>query len=106
MAERWQSRPMRTSMRATVDASRVAACGWFTTVLGPGSDVPFIGLKAWRGPGRFGHLKPISLPNVSCFGFYQFERGNDGTCDGNAQEIFDFNPRLCLHGPRKTACDR
>ena len=39
-------------MRATVDASRVAACGWFTTVLGPGSDVPFIGLKAWRGPGK------------------------------------------------------
>ena len=25
-------------MRATVDAIRVAACGWFTTVLGPGSD--------------------------------------------------------------------
>jgi hypothetical protein len=36
---------------------------------------------------------------------FQVERGNDGTCDGNAQEIFDFNPRLCLHGPRKTACD-
>ena len=35
----------------------------------------------------------------------QFERGNDGTCDGNAQEVFDFNPRLCLHGPRKTTCD-
>ena len=52
MAERWQSRPMRTSMRATDDASRVAACGWFTTVLGPGSDAPFIGLKAWRGPGK------------------------------------------------------
>ena len=26
-------------LRATVDAIRVAACGWFTTVLGPGSDV-------------------------------------------------------------------
>jgi len=25
-------------LRATVDAIRVAACGWFTTVLGPGSD--------------------------------------------------------------------
>ena len=25
-------------MRATVDAIRVAACGWFTTVFGPGSD--------------------------------------------------------------------
>ncbi len=25
-------------MRAAVDALRVAACGWFTTVLGPGSD--------------------------------------------------------------------
>src|SRR5438309_11767602 len=31
----------------------------------------------------------------------QFKRGNDGTCDGNAQEV----PRLCLHGPRKTTCD-
>jgi len=77
-----------------------------TTVFGPGSDAPFIGLKAWRGAGKVRHLKPISLPNVSCCGVYQFERGNDGTCDGNAQEIFDFNPRLCLHGPRKTACDR
>ena len=28
----------------------------------------------------------------------QFERGSHGTCDGNAQEIFDLNPRLCLHG--------
>src|SRR2546430_7610265 len=35
----------------------------------------------------------------------QFERGNHGTCEGNAQEIFDFNPRLCFHGPRKTTCD-
>ena len=35
----------------------------------------------------------------------QFERGSHGTCDGNAPEIFDFNPRLCLHGPRKTTCD-
>jgi hypothetical protein len=34
----------------------------------------------------------------------QFERGNDGTCDRNAQEI-DFYPRLCRHGPRKTTCD-
>ncbi|PNE10901.1 MAG: hypothetical protein CR217_11905 [Beijerinckiaceae bacterium] len=25
-------------LRGTVDAIRVAACGWFTTVLGPGSD--------------------------------------------------------------------
>ena len=25
-------------LRATVDAIRVASCGWFTTVLGPGSD--------------------------------------------------------------------
>jgi Extensin-like protein C-terminus len=25
-------------LRSTVDAIRVAACGWFTTVLGPGSD--------------------------------------------------------------------
>jgi hypothetical protein len=25
-------------LRATVDAIRIAACGWFTTVLGPGSD--------------------------------------------------------------------
>jgi hypothetical protein len=25
-------------LRATIDAIRVAACGWFTTVLGPGSD--------------------------------------------------------------------
>jgi len=25
-------------MQATVDAIRIAACGWFTTVLGPGSD--------------------------------------------------------------------
>jgi hypothetical protein len=25
-------------LRATVDAIPVAACGWFTTVLGPGSD--------------------------------------------------------------------
>src|ERR1700745_1186973 len=37
---------------------------------------------------------------------FQIDGGNDGTCDGNAQEIFDFSPRLCLHGPRKTACDR
>jgi hypothetical protein len=35
----------------------------------------------------------------------QLERGHDGTCDGNAKEIFDFNPRLCLHGSRKTTCD-
>src|ERR1700724_1885443 len=35
----------------------------------------------------------------------QFERGNDGTCDGNAQEVFDFNPGLCLHGPGNTTCD-
>ena len=34
-----------------------------------------------------------------------FERGNDGTCDGNAQEVFDFNPGLCLHGPGNTTCD-
>jgi len=25
-------------MRNVVDAARTAACGWFTTVLGPGSD--------------------------------------------------------------------
>ena len=35
----------------------------------------------------------------------QFERGNDGTCDGNAQKVFDFNPGLCLHGPGNTTCD-
>jgi hypothetical protein len=33
-----------------------------------------------------------------------FERGNDGTCDGNGQEVFDFNPGLCLHGPGNTTC--
>jgi len=27
------------AMRNVVDAARTAACGWFTTVLGPGSDV-------------------------------------------------------------------
>jgi len=32
---------------------------------------------------------------------FQVERRNDGTCDGNAEEIFDFNPRLCGELPGK-----
>jgi uncharacterized protein len=33
-----EGRPGDEHLRATVDAIRVAACGWFTTMLGPGSD--------------------------------------------------------------------
>src|SRR5262249_55570428 len=53
----------------------------------------------------FEHLKPLSSPSISSLGLcYSSREENDGTCDRNAQEI-DFNPRLCLHGPRKTTCD-
>lgn len=64
------------------------------------------GLKAWHSPGKVRTLETFIPAEHFLFWITsQFERGNDGTCDGNAQEIFDFNPRLCLHGPRKTACD-
>jgi hypothetical protein len=64
------------------------------------------GLKAWRGPGKVRTLETfIRAEHFIFWTMSQFERGNDDTSDGNAQEISDFNPRLCLHGPRKTACD-
>ncbi len=64
------------------------------------------GLKVWRGPGKVRTLETfIPAEHFIFWTMSQFERGNDDTCDGNAQEISDFNPRLCLHGPRKTACD-
>src|SRR5262249_1345251 len=37
---------------------------------------------------------------------FQIDVRNDGTCDGNAKEIFDCNSRLCLRGRRTTACNR
>jgi len=63
-------------------------------------------LKAWRGPAKVRTLETfIPAEHFTFSTMSQFERGNDDTSDGNAQEISDFNPRLCLHGPRKTACD-
>ena len=63
-------------------------------------------LKAWHGPAKVRTLETfIPAEHFIFWTMSQFERGKDGTCDGNAQELFEFNPRLCLHGPRKTTCD-
>ena len=62
-------------------------------------------LKAWCGPGKVRTLETfIPAEHFIFWTMSRFERGNDDTSNGNAQEISDFNPRLCLHGPRKTTC--
>jgi hypothetical protein len=72
---------------------------WLRIMARAGS-LPKPGLRLQPGGGTF-----IAAEHFLLWIMFQFEGGNDGTCDGNAQEILDFNPRLCLHGPRKTACD-
>jgi general stress protein YciG len=51
-------------------------------------------------------LKLIAAEHFFPWIILQLERGNDGTCDGNAQEIFDFNPRTSIDREKQLAIAR